>query len=142
MPIASVCPLYVAKVERKGRTQAELDQAIEWLTGFDGPTLARHLEAGTTFADFLADSTMNPSASLITGVICGVREEEIEDPLPGKAGGRGRARQGDGEGAAGLGVVEPDASVALLVDPTESPCRNITSLVAVSTCATGDEPAP
>jgi len=71
----------VAKLERKGRTQAELDQVIEWLTGFDRPTLERHLEAGTTFADFFADATLNPNAQLITGVICGVRVEEIEDPL-------------------------------------------------------------
>ena len=81
MTVASVYPLYVAKVERKGRTRAELDQVIEWLTGFDGAALARHLEAGTTFADFFADATLNPNASLITGVICGVRVEEIEDPL-------------------------------------------------------------
>lgn len=71
----------MAKLERKGRTQAELDQVIEWLTGFDRPTLERHLEAGTTFADFFADATLNPNAQLITGVICGVRVEEIEDPL-------------------------------------------------------------
>jgi hypothetical protein len=81
MPVASVYPLYVAKLERKGRTQAELDQVIEWLTGFERPALARHLEAGTTFADFFADSTLNPDARLITGVICGVRVEEIEDPV-------------------------------------------------------------
>jgi len=71
----------VAKLERKGHTQAELDRVIEWLTGFDGPTLERHIADGTTFADFFADATLNPNASLITGVICGVRVEEIEDPL-------------------------------------------------------------
>lgn len=81
MPFATVYPLYVAKVERKGRTRAELDQVIEWLTGFDKRALARHLEAGTTFEDFFADAALNPHASLITGVICGVRVEEIEDPL-------------------------------------------------------------
>ena len=81
MPVATVYPLYVAKLERKGHTQAELNEVIEWLTGFDGAALARHLEAGTTFADFFADATLNPNASLITGVICGVRVEEIEDPL-------------------------------------------------------------
>jgi hypothetical protein len=81
MSVASVYPLYVAKLERKGRTQAELDQVIEWLTGFERPTLERHLGAGTTFADFFADATLNPNAQLITGVICGVRVEEIEDPL-------------------------------------------------------------
>lgn len=81
MPVASVYPLYVTKVERKGRTQAELDQVIEWLTGFDGPTLAHHLAAGTTFADFFAAASLNPNVDLITGVICGVRVEDIEDPL-------------------------------------------------------------
>lgn len=81
MPVADVYPLYVAKLERKGRTRAELDQVIEWLTGFDGEALARHLEAGTTFADFFADASLNPHAGLITGVVCGVRVEEVEDPL-------------------------------------------------------------
>lgn len=81
MPVAKVYPLYVAKLERKGRTHAELDEVIEWLTSFDGTTLKRHLADGTTFADFFADATLNPNSSLITGVICGVRGEEIEDPL-------------------------------------------------------------
>ena len=81
MPVSAVYPLYVAKLERKGRTQAELDQVIEWLTGFDRDALTRHLEAGTTFADFFSEATLNPHVSLITGVICGVRVEEIEDPL-------------------------------------------------------------
>ena len=81
MPVATVYPLYVAKLERKGHSQAELDQVIEWLTGFDGAALARHLEAGTTFADFFADATLNPNASLIKGVICGVRIEDLDDPL-------------------------------------------------------------
>ena len=78
---ASVYPLYVAKLERKGRTQAELDQVIEWLTGFDEQALGRHLDAGTTFEDFFADAELNPHATLITGVVCGVRVEEVEDPL-------------------------------------------------------------
>lgn len=78
---ASVYPLYVTKVERKGRTQTELDQAILWLTGFDDATLRRHIEAGSTFEQFFADAPMNPSASLITGVVCGVRVETIEHPL-------------------------------------------------------------
>jgi hypothetical protein len=78
---ASVYPLYVTKVERKGRTNAELDQVIEWLTGFDESALERHLAAGTTFEDFFADASLNPQASSITGVICGVRVEDIEDPL-------------------------------------------------------------
>ncbi|AXH95419.1 DUF2200 domain-containing protein [Ornithinimicrobium avium] len=78
---ASVYPLYVSKVERKGRTREELDEVISWLTGFDPSELARHLEAGTTFEDFFADARLNPDASLITGVVCGVRVEEVEDPL-------------------------------------------------------------
>ncbi len=81
MSFASVYPLYVAKVEKKGRTQAELDQVIEWLTGFDESALSGHLAAGTTFEDFFADAQLNPNASLITGVVCGVRVENIEDPL-------------------------------------------------------------
>jgi hypothetical protein len=78
---ASVYPLYVTKVEKKGRTKAELDQVIEWLTGFDESGLSRHLAAGTTFEDFFADAQLNPNASLITGVVCGVRVEDIDDPL-------------------------------------------------------------
>ncbi|GAB2728584.1 DUF2200 domain-containing protein [Nocardioides pakistanensis] len=78
---ASVYPLYVAKVEKKGRTKAELDQVIEWLTGFDESALAAHLDADTTFEDFFADARLNPNVSLITGVVCGVRVEEIDDPL-------------------------------------------------------------
>ena len=78
---ASVYPHYVTKVEKKGRTKAELDQVIEWLTGFDEKALSDHLAAETTFEDFFADARLNPNASLITGVICGYRVEEIEDPL-------------------------------------------------------------
>jgi hypothetical protein len=81
MPFARVYPLYVTKVERKGRTQAQLDELIAWLTGFDEAELQKHLESGTTFTDFFADARLNPNASLITGVICGMRVEEIEDPL-------------------------------------------------------------
>ena len=79
--VASVYPHYVAKVERKGRTVAELDEVIRWLTGFDEAELARHLADGTTFEDFFADAHLNPHASLITGVVCGVRVENVEDPL-------------------------------------------------------------
>ena len=78
---ASVYPHYVTKVEKKGRTKAELDQVIEWLTGFDESALSRHLEAETTFEDFFADAALNPNAPLITGMICGVRVEDIDDPL-------------------------------------------------------------
>ncbi len=79
--VASVYPLYLTKVERKGRTKAELDQVIEWLTGFDESALGKHLDAGTTFAEFFADAALNPNASLITGTVCGVRVEDVEDPL-------------------------------------------------------------
>jgi hypothetical protein len=78
---ASVYPHYVAKVERKGRTKAELDQVIEWLTGFDEQALEQHLAAETTFEDFFADAQLNPMAASITGVVCGVRVEDVEDPL-------------------------------------------------------------
>ncbi len=78
---ASVYPHYVTKVEKKGRTKGELHEVIEWLTGFDEAALQTHLEAGTTFADFFADAQLNPAASRITGSICGIRVEEIDDPL-------------------------------------------------------------
>ena len=78
---ASVYPHYVTKVERKGRTRAELDQVIEWLTGFDESALSDHLAAGTTFEDFFAAARLNAHAPLITGVVCGVRVEDVEDPL-------------------------------------------------------------
>lgn len=79
--VASVYPLYVAKLERKGRTRAELDEVIRWLTGFDEATLQRELDEGATFEEFFAEADLNPGASLITGVICGVKLQEIEDPL-------------------------------------------------------------
>jgi len=78
---ASVYPLYVAKVEKKGRTTEELDQVIRWLTGFDEPALRRHVAEGTTFEDFFAAAHLDPSATSITGVVCGVRVEDVEDPL-------------------------------------------------------------
>lgn len=81
MSFASVYPLYVAKAERKGRSKAEVDEVIDWLTGFDEVQLSRHLADGTTFEEFFADAHLNPNASLITGVVCGVRVQEVEDPL-------------------------------------------------------------
>src|SRR3954468_1779477 len=78
---ASVYPLYVNKVERKGRTKAELDEVIEWLTGFDEKALAAHLAAGTTFEDFFAQAHLNPNVSEVKGVVCGVRGEGTDDPL-------------------------------------------------------------
>lgn len=79
--VAAVYPHYLAKMQRKGRTQAELDAAICWLTGFDEATLRGHLDDETTFADFFADASLNPNALLITGVVCGVKVQEVEDPL-------------------------------------------------------------
>ena len=79
--VAAVYPLYVAKVERKGRTRAELDQVVTWLTGYDDAALQELLDAGTTFDSFFAEAQLNPKASLITGVVCGVRVENVEDPL-------------------------------------------------------------
>ncbi|PUA81794.1 DUF2200 domain-containing protein [Nocardioides currus] len=79
--VASVYPHYVAKAEKKGRTRAEVDEVIEWLTGFDQQTLEKHLADGTTFEDFFAAADLNPNASLITGSICGYKVQEIEDPL-------------------------------------------------------------
>lgn len=81
MSVASVYPLYLAKLERKGRTSAELDEVIEWLTGFDEAALRRHLADGSTFEDFFAAAHLHPNATAITGMICGVRVEQIEDPL-------------------------------------------------------------
>ena len=81
LPFASVYPLYVAKVEKKGRSKDELDAVICWLTGYSDSELERHIAGSTTLADFFAGARMNPNAGLITGVICGVRVQEIEDPL-------------------------------------------------------------
>ena len=79
--VASVYPHYVNKVERKGRSVAELDAVITWLTGFDDAEIAQHLANGTTFEEFFAQADMNPNASLITGSICGIRVQDIDDPL-------------------------------------------------------------
>jgi hypothetical protein len=79
--VASVYPLYLAKVEKKGRTQAELDAVIRWLTGSDQAELTRHVAAGTSLEAFFAAAGLNPNARLITGVVCGVRVQDIEDPL-------------------------------------------------------------
>ena len=81
MPVARVYPLYVTKLERKGRTTEELDAVITWLTGFDDTQLEQHLKDGSTFEEFFAQAHLNANASLITGVVCGVKVQEIEDPL-------------------------------------------------------------
>jgi hypothetical protein len=81
MTVASVYPLYRAKIEKKGRTVDELDQVICWLSGYDEAELRQQLDAEATFRDFFAGARLNPNASKITGSICGVRVETIEDPL-------------------------------------------------------------
>lgn len=81
VPFGSVYPLYLTKVERKGRTEAELDEVIEWLTGFDKAQVQQHIDAQTTFTDFFAQAHLNPGVERVTGMICGVRVEDIEDPL-------------------------------------------------------------
>ncbi|MEO1279129.1 MAG: DUF2200 domain-containing protein [Planctomycetota bacterium] len=85
MTVASVYPHYVTKVEKKGRTKAELHQVIEWLTGFDQKELQKHIDDQSTFEDFFRQATLHPNAHLITGVICGYRIEDIETPLTRQA---------------------------------------------------------
>jgi hypothetical protein len=82
MPLARVHPLYVAKAERKGRTRAEVDTIIRWLTGFDDAQLEAHLAAGSDLATFFAEAPApHPARDRITGKVCGVRVEDIEHPL-------------------------------------------------------------
>ncbi len=81
LTFASVYPMYVTKVEKKGRTKAELHQVITWLTNFDDKKLQKLIKENATFETFFQQATLNPNAHLITGVICGVRIEEIENPL-------------------------------------------------------------
>ena len=82
MPFATVYPLYLKKVEKKGRTKAEVDTVIHWLTGYDAKALQKVIDAQTDFETFFARAPrLNPNASKITGVICGYRVEEIEDEL-------------------------------------------------------------
>ena len=84
MTFASVYPLYLAKVEKKGRTKEELHQVIEWLTGFDNKKLQEQIKEKATFDTFFQRASLNPNAHLITGLICGYRVEEIENPLTQK----------------------------------------------------------
>ena len=81
MTFASVYPLYLAKVEKKGRTKEELHQVIQWLTGFDNKKLQELIKEKVTFETFFQRASLNPNANLITGLICGYRVEEIENPL-------------------------------------------------------------
>ena len=81
MTFASVYPMYLVKIEKKGRTKEELHQVIEWLTGFDDTKLQGLIKENATFEVFFQHASLNPNAHLITGVICGYRVEEIEDTL-------------------------------------------------------------
>lgn len=82
MSFAGVYPHYIAKAEKKGRTKKEVDQIIRWLTGYTQPQLTAHIKKKTNFEDFFAKAPgLNPNRHLITGTICGVRIEEIEDDL-------------------------------------------------------------
>ena len=85
MKFASVYPYLVTKVERKGRTKEELHQVIEWLTGFDDKKLQKLIDEEVTYETFFKRAKLNPNARLITGVICGYRVEEIENPLTRQA---------------------------------------------------------
>jgi hypothetical protein len=81
-PFASVYPMYVQKATRKGRTQDEVDRVIRWLTGYDQAGLQRQIDARADFEAFFAQApAMHPNSALITGVVCGVRVEDVEDPL-------------------------------------------------------------
>lgn len=84
LTFASVYPHYVAKVEKKGRTKEELHQVIEWLTGFDNQKLQAQIDNKSSFETFFQQAILNPNAHLITGLICGYRIEEIENPLTQK----------------------------------------------------------
>lgn len=81
MTFSSVYPMYIAKVEKKGRTKEELHQVIEWLTGFNNDKLQELINEKATFESFFRQASLNPNATLITGMICGYRIEEIENPL-------------------------------------------------------------
>jgi hypothetical protein len=84
MNFATIYPLYLAKIEKKGRTKEELNQVIEWLTGFNDSRLNKLIEDNVTFNFFFNQASINPNAKLITGMICGYRVEEIENPLTQK----------------------------------------------------------
>ena len=101
MKFADVYPLYVQKADRKNRTKEEVDQIIRWLTGYTQAGLQRQITTGADFATFFAQApAINPNTSLIKGVICGVRVEEIEDPLSGQIDRRAGQRKGDGKDSA------------------------------------------
>lgn len=81
IPVADVYPHYVTKAEKKGRTEAEVIEVITWLSGYSANELREHLDAKTNFRDFFDGANLNPHAALITGSVCGVKVQEIDDPL-------------------------------------------------------------
>ena len=85
MSFATIYPLYVDKVVKKGRTEAELRRVLRWLTGFTGGQLNKHIRRASTFEQLFAEATLHPNASKITGVVCGIRVEEVEVELTRKA---------------------------------------------------------
>ncbi|MBK6399698.1 MAG: DUF2200 domain-containing protein [Bacteroidetes bacterium] len=84
MSFATVYPLYVTKIEKKGRTKKELNEVIEWLTGYNEKKIQSLIDSNATFETFFMKAKLNPNAELITGLICGYRIEEIENPLTKK----------------------------------------------------------
>lgn len=84
LKFASVYPMYVTKVEKKGRTKEELNQVVEWLTGFNETSLHNLIDKDVTFEEFFNEATLNPNSSLITGSICGYKVQDIENPLTQK----------------------------------------------------------
>ena len=85
LTFASIYPLYLAKVEKKGHTEAELQKVLKWLTGYTPAALRKHIEKESTIEEFFAKAKLHPNAHLIKGLICGYRVEEIENPLTQKA---------------------------------------------------------
>ena len=85
MTFASVYPHYIAKVEKTGKTKEDLHTVISWLTGFDDAAIQKHIDNKSTFAEFFEAATMHQNVHMIKGLICGVRVEEIENPLTQKA---------------------------------------------------------
>jgi hypothetical protein len=84
MIFGTVYPLYLTKVEKKGRTKDELDEVIKWLTGFNDEQIQDHIAKRSTFETLFENATLNPNAHLVTGMICGYRIEDIENPLTQK----------------------------------------------------------
>ncbi|MCB1560810.1 MAG: DUF2200 domain-containing protein [Xanthomonadales bacterium] len=97
-PFAKVYPMYVQKAERKNRTKDEVDEVIRWLTGYSQGQLQQQIDADNDFGTFFAQASMNPRSELIRGVVCGIRVEDVDDPLMQKIRYGRRTRQGQGDG--------------------------------------------